>query len=696
MGEILFKDEYGTDEEQPPQPTGKVIDLNTGDFVETPQQPVDQPQMQPTAFPEAQGFFDDMFGDDSRASTDLPELGGGGLLSDQDPAKMLKVAPILLTTLKNEEIADIITAEFPDIGKQYTPSGEIILANNNTGTKVVVNKPGFSQIDLLQTLGIASAFTPASRGAMIGTQGVANVTKGVVAQRALQAGVGAGLTQTGIETAQSNVGGEFDKDEVAIAAALGGASEVVVPAFQSLRKSRQLKKVSSTVDDLNTITLDVNTAKQSVDKVKQASGQAVDLFQAQQTNVPSELLKQRLMPQLDAGSRIAATALEKQNKQAFDAVTGLIDTIAKPEVVATGSKAFRTASTNAIKAAKTERRVAAAPLFESGLEVGGQANVEGIKTTIKGLLKDSVPGQTQKTLRNVFKNLTGKKGLPPTLRQLDNAKTEINDVLEKLGEGAVSKRTKSLLTGIKKDLVQALEDASPDYHEAMNIYRKMSPAIEELEESVIGQVSKLSDANLKNVAQKIFDPKNAATNPTVVKNAKTVIDKIDPNAWDSLLRVELNRRVGGLTEIVDDVSGELVGNVPGQLRRAIFGNPAQRKALLSGMSPQQRSNFVYLDDVLKRASSGRQAGSPTTPFKEIADRLRGTAVVVRDWVVHPLRSAQGVGEQTLFDRNVKALTEVLFDTKYAKQFNELKKLNSESPAAARALTQMLTSAQKEK
>ena len=694
MADILFKDN-APDEEK--EAAGRVIDLNTGDFAD--QAPIEQPPPpsvpQPTPFPEEKSFFHDMFGADSRASEELPELGQGGLLSGQDAIDIFAVTPAILTTLKNEEIADIITNQFPDIGKQYTPSGEIILANNNTGAKVVINKPGMSKLDLIQTLGISSAFTPAGKGAFWGTKGMSAAAPHVLARRVTQGMIGAGATQAGIEKLQETLGGQFDEDEMRIAAVFGGVAELAVPVIQSFRRAKVLAKTGSTVDDLQTITMDVNSAKNSADKVRNVTGQRVDLFQAQQTLIPSELLKQRLLPQLDAGSRLAATKLERQNKQAYEAVSKLFNTIAKPEVTATGAQQFKTVSKLAIEAAKQRRRAAASNLFEDALNAGADTDITGVTAYIKGFLENSVPGKQQATLRKILKTLKGKKGQPPTLRQLDNAKDNINGLLGKTGSGAEYNKTQRILINAKRQLVQAMEDASPTYKEGMDVYREMSPAVTQLEESILGQVSKIKDVDVKNIAQRIFDPKNATTNPSVIKNAKKVIDEIDPTAWENLLRVELNRRVGGLKQLIEDIPGELVGNVPGQLRRAIFGNPSQRNALLAGMSPAQRSNFIYLDDLLRRASSGRQAGSPTQPFKEATDKLRGSPMVLRDWIAHPVKSAQNAGEGALFDRNVRALTEVMFDTKYAKQFNQLKVINPESPAAAKALTQMLKEAQKD-
>ncbi len=158
----------------------------------------------------------------------------------------------------------------------------------------------------------------------------------------------------------------------------------------------------------------------------------------------------------------------------------------------------------------------------------------------------------------------------------------------------------------------------------------------------------------------------------------------------------MQRRLGGLEELINDIPGDFVGNIPGQLRRTLFGNPAQRKALFAGMNDQQKQSFKYLETVLKRASTGRSAGSPTASFGQAIERLKGTAVVIKDMVLRPLATLQQTGDRTLFDRNVKALTDVMFDPKFSPQVKKLIKLNPDSPAAARALTQLLDNATRSK
>jgi len=254
---------------------------------------------------------------------------------------------------------------------------------------------------------------------------------------------------------------------------------------------------------------------------------------------------------------------------------------------------------------------------------------------------------------------------------------------------SAQKNAKRLLVEAEKRYMSQIGEVNPQFSAANEEFARLSGPITELEDSVIGQIAKLDDTQLKDIAQKIFDPKAGLTDPSAIIKAKKVIDAIDPEAWDQLLRVEMNRRIGGLEQLIEDIPGDFVGNIPGQLRRTLFGNPQQRKALMSAMSPEQRTNFKYLETVLKRASSGRSAGSPTAAFGQAIEKLKGVSSVIRDVIFRPLSTLQQTGERGIFDRNVARLTEVMFDPKFKPQLNKLKKLNPDSPAAARALTQLL-------
>ena len=138
----------------------------------------------------------------------LPELKDSGLLSGEDQAKVAALSPVLLATTNPDEAVKIIASNFPEIAVTYNKDAQggvfPVLTNRKTGAVTQVNRPGLSGMDIMQTIGLGAAFTPAARAA------------GVLGATAKSA-----ATQVAIEGSQVAGGGEFNPLDVAIAA--GGA-----------------------------------------------------------------------------------------------------------------------------------------------------------------------------------------------------------------------------------------------------------------------------------------------------------------------------------------------------------------------------------------------------------------------------------------------------------------------------------------
>ncbi len=685
-------------DEQPAQPiqpaqkteaeqfTGGIIDLDTGEL--TSQQAQPQPAAEE---PSLTDRFVDLFTGELRQTESIKNLPEVITLDLGDTFENLKLRASLVATPNAGEKVALIKNNFPS-AVFSTDEKENVVVDFGDGRKGVLDAPGATLAGAGETLAEIAAFIPAALGVGKFTQ--ARKAKGLpttTAQKALVGGAGAGLTQAAIEGLQSQIGGTFNEEEIAIATALGGVAEIVLPAIQAFRQSKRAKAIGVETDEVAKAIESIKPATQAQKGVQQATGVDVPLFQAQQTQIPSELLKQRVLPQLDAGARTAAQALEKQNKAAFDATSELINTIAPENTIVSASKRFREVAKLSIESAKQRRSLQVKPLYDEAFNVGGTVDLLSTKSMIDDILNEAPKGSDFEKIGMQIKNLIEplREGATPTLRQLQKAKISMQDIIDGVGEKAVSGTIKGEVTGVKRELVERMEEASPLFKQAEDKFKELTPAVKELEDSILGQVSKIDDTQLKNIAQKIFDPKAGLTDPQSVVNAKRIIQEVEPDAWNQLLRVEMNRRIGGLEQLIEEIPGDFTGNIPGQLRRTLFGNPQQRKALMAAMNPEQRTNFKYLEAVLKRASSGRAAGSPTAAFGQAIEKLKGVSSVIRDVIFRPLSTLQQTGERGIFDRNVAKLSEVMFDPKFKPQLNKLKKLNPDSPAAARAMTQLL-------
>lgn len=186
----------------------------------TPTTPTPSAQSEPGVLDKIGNFFTGA-DRETRATKELPELQNSGLLAglDIDPLKAAQISATLATTLDPEEMSKILRAASPDIGIQQDEKGNWLAANNKTGARAVLNKPGVSGMDGLQLAGAAALYAPSG-----GAAGALGVT-GVKAAAAL--GGAAALTEAGIQGAQAAAGGTFDASDVAMSGLAGAGGELL-------------------------------------------------------------------------------------------------------------------------------------------------------------------------------------------------------------------------------------------------------------------------------------------------------------------------------------------------------------------------------------------------------------------------------------------------------------------------------------
>jgi len=104
-----------------------------------------------------------------------------------------------------QETVQVIQRQFPGVQVRQDERGNFIMRSSIDGQEYAI-RPGFRVSDIPRAAGTALAFTPAGR--------TTTVMGGALAT---------GATQAGIETTQVLTGGQFNEEDVALAAGLGGA-----------------------------------------------------------------------------------------------------------------------------------------------------------------------------------------------------------------------------------------------------------------------------------------------------------------------------------------------------------------------------------------------------------------------------------------------------------------------------------------
>ena len=504
----------------------------------------------------------------------MPEIG------EVESDNKLKVLGTLLSSVQPEEQANILESNIDGLTQRVDSKGNRIVKFPN-GKEAVLNKPGFSMSDFRNMATEAIQFFPASKLASLGKTFLGKIGLG---------SVGAGLTQFEKEMTQSQIGGEFEPSEIATATAFGVLGEAIPAGFKTLKQGQQAKLIGA---EKEAIAETAGTIAKA-DEATKATG--VELFPAQKTQVPATLEKQSFIATLPAAQRASISALKKQNKQAGDTVENLLNDIAEADIIQTGAEKFRTASQKAVEAQKAIRKEKTSTLFNEAFASDVSVDLTPVRNLIKENSKDlPETGEIFKTLKRVGNLISGK----PNLRKLQNAKIEIDQMIAGFGDKSLGNSTKREVIQIKNALLDQMDEASPIFKEARELFASASPAVNELEQSIIGKIAKIDDTQLKSVSKKIFDPEQA--NVKSVLDSKKVIDAVDPEAWNGLLRAELERRLGGIRSGLRETAGETVENIPAQLNRAIFGNQKQTNILLNSVSKEQAKNLRYIQTALKKS-----------------------------------------------------------------------------------------------
>ena len=435
----------------------------------------------------------------------------------------------------------------------------------------------------------------------------------------------------------------------------------------------------------------------------------IELLPAQRTLNPYQVAATEFVGMLPEGSSQSFERLRRQNEQAALATQRiLVDALGNSlDAGRSGARTSKTAE-NVISAAQLARTQATHPMFEAafnkadGLDEPIIFDLSPMRAIIDPVLSDAPQGgKIQATLGKVSRmmgltdppvrqptnrfqrpvEVDPTSNEPPSLRMLHNIKIEIDEMLEGKGDSAVGKTLTRHLMQVKDALQTMMETQSPDYRLAMDEFRQMSPAINNLIDGKIGQLADLDPQQYKNASKILFDA--AETNPETMTDAIRIFSSVKGGREliSNLLRSEVERRMGRMKVDIMDVDTRMglnTENVPFMLKNAIFGNTAQRKALMTALQevdPEVARNAVWLEKVLDRAGRGRPGNSATairTEVKEDVDRV--PASWLRNIFRRPIETVGGIGEQELISARRTAFADALFDPDYVDDMRNIRKL----------------------
>ena len=340
----------------------------------------------------------------------------------------------------------------------------------------------------------------------------------------------------------------------------------------------------------------------------------IELTKAQRSLDPAQLEIQSFTGRLPEGSRQAAERLGTQNREALASVADVIETISPAsDRAATG---IRSAANAAIETATEIRKQLTSPAFTKAFNTAANNQIiisDIAENTLERAAKFPEGGKINALLKRTAKLLRN-----GNLEELHNTKIEIDALINGRGSETIDNFAKRELIGIQKSLIKRLEDTSDLYRDARIAFAEASPQVDDLLEGTVGRVAELNNTQLKNASRIIFDPVEGITNPQVMRDTKKAIIGVEggQEAWDSIVRSEMERRLGSMRSLPDEIEG-IVQNVPAKLKSAIFGNDQSNAALYAAVDPHTARALRFLEEALTRASFGRVVGSPTAAREQI-------------------------------------------------------------------------------
>ena len=356
-------------------------------------------------------------------------------------------------------------------------------------------------------------------------------------------------------------------------------------------------------------------AEEGLGAIPEARKAGIDLTAPQATG--ERLGEQSFLLSHSATARQAGKFLEKQNKQALEAVDRFINEIAPAETVADYASKARGIANNAIEAAKEARRSFTSPIYKEAFRASKGQNID--ITAFTNNLVDEIDkypkgGDIRKVLEKASKLFV--KGNTPLndLEKIHNARVELGELINTRKDGGLGATAKRTLVQAKAGLDEILEANSPAYAQANAAYASASQPVTELTEGVIGRVANLTDDQLGNIGNRLLDPSNVSASN--VQNIKKVFESVPGGdiAWKEVVRGELQRRIGSVRVDLDQPGA---ANVPQQMLTNLFGNEKKTQTLLRAVDDKTRDNLKLLRRVLQKASKGRSVGSPTASRQEI-------------------------------------------------------------------------------
>tara|TARA_R100000234_G_scaffold114273_1_gene89311 strand:- start:284 stop:2545 length:2262 start_codon:yes stop_codon:yes gene_type:complete len=229
----------------------------------------------------------------------------------------------------------------------------------------------------------------------------------------------------------------------------------------------------------------------------------------------------------------------------------------------------------------------------------------------------------------------------------------------------------SRLIALREDLTSLFDAADDTYRLARRVYDPTKPALQLVERSVIGKLSKImTDKATSRAVLDLFDPNVSIQS---VRNAKRVLRAVDPEAFKDAKKFFVTNKL-------DELMRQSIDQGLPQFQQ-FFAKSKTNRMMQEMLEPDEYKSFNRMIEILGKAMSVPKGGSQTQPLlsveKMLADDTSGLGLKTSRFLLSALRLPGRLVQGTIGDdllRNIamkqadayyKELADALFDPEAA-------------------------------
>jgi hypothetical protein len=512
------------------------------------------------------------------------------------------------------------------------------------------------------------------------SEGLADIGAGIGAASPVPGG--AVLGAAGGEFIRKQIGGAMGDEQTAgdyaqdmgIQAIFAGLDSGVAKKLMSLLNSGKIKKATGgkLTSGLTKEIGDISDAQRITGRSVRKKGEdiGVDVMPHQAMDDPTLTGYYSMLRDNPKTARQVRMADDKLENQVENASRDLVLDISPNETDAheVGSR-LSAAGDEILNRMRKERSDLAAPSYKKAYESGVEVDVQPVIDEVVRLKKQTKPGMKAHSALTKVEKWLFKKGddgklVPETdIKILDNAKIEIDQILNAPAKDSVQGRMRRKLKQVKDQLTTQTDTVSPDYQKARKIFELASPEITKTENGIIGALAGMKTENVKEAAiKKIF------SSPRSIRVAKRHIEKADPELWRDAV-AEYFRDSFEKSAKVAQGSGGKVLNRPGKYSSKMWDLSDQRKLKFATEGMKDANGqplYERIEDffeVMQKASIGQGKESATQPRQKMEKELQGIAGKASANLGNLQTAAinmffQGTKDKA-FDRNAKRLLDLM-------------------------------------